>query len=385
MVEGRAGGYGARDRKRRGSAPGRRGIGLLAALVVALPVLSPVGPAMANDLDAGCPEDRVPTGTFEDVLSGSVHATAIECIVLHQVTEGVGDDRYDPASTVTRGQMATFLARVVEASDAELPEGSPRFVDTEGSVHEPAIERLAEAGIAQGRTTTEFAPLDEVTRAQMATFLRRTYEYIAQEELDDGVSYFDDIAGDVHEDNINAVAGAGFASGVAERTYAPSRDVTREQMASFLARMIDRLVRDEVLAVPGPPAAYLSERSPVDSSGSWSDRTVRIDATDYARSIRSWSDNGMTSGSSVWREYNLDRDFDVLRATVGVGDGSETGSRAQFDVTVDGRLAVSEQVRLAESREIEVDITDAARVRLQITNLEGRPIGAYGDARLVKE
>lgn len=49
------------------------------------------------------------------------------------------------------------------------------FDDVEdGSTHAPGIEYVAEAGITQGCTATEYCPGDPLTRAQMATFLFRS-------------------------------------------------------------------------------------------------------------------------------------------------------------------------------------------------------------------
>ena len=342
-------------------------------------------PGLAADLEDGCPSDLVPTGSFEDVEPDSVHYLAIECIAFHEVTEGISEGLYGPDHAVTRGQMATFIARVVHASEATLPSADTSFDDVGSDfIHADAIERLATAGIVQGRGDGTFAPTAGVTRAQMASFLRRAYEFITETTLDDSTSHFDDIVGSVHEDNINAVAQAGFAQGVGDRQYAPQRGVSRDQMGSFLARKIDRLAAEDHFEVPGPPASYLSEASPVDNSGSWRDTSVRIDAVDYARSIRSWSNGGLAVGNSIWREYNLSRDYDVFRAVIGVDDISESGSRAEFTVTVDGREALSRQVGMFDSEEIEVDVSDAFRIRVQLTSVEGRPVGAYGNAHLLK-
>lgn len=65
-----------------------------------------------------------------------------------EVTKGCLDDppRYCPDRPVTRGQMASFLARAFE-----LPGGTPgRFSDTAASPHAENIDRLAEAGITAG-------------------------------------------------------------------------------------------------------------------------------------------------------------------------------------------------------------------------------------------
>ena len=366
---------------RRGRVPALAvGLALVWSLLVAVP-------GQASELEEGCPAELLPVGSFEDVDADGTHAAAVECLVFHQVTEGVADGRYGPSRAVTRGQMATFLVRVVDGSDADLPSAGATFDDVDAnSVHAEAIERLAAAEIAQGRGDGTFGPDGSVTREQMASFLRRAYEFITETTLDQSTSPFDDIAGSTHQDNINAVAAAGFAQGVTETRYAPDRVVNRAQMGSFLARVIDRLASDDRFQVPGEPATYLSEMDVVDNQGSWRDSSVTADAVDYGRSIRIAPAGAIpVEGNTFWREYNLSRDFDVFRAVIGMTDTSETGSRAEFTVTVDGREALSEQVNLAETEAIEVDVTDASRIRVQVTGLNGRPIGAFGNARLLTE
>ena len=118
--------------------------------------------------------------------------------------------------------------------EPELPE----FADVdEGSVHAESIEKAAALGITSGTTATTFSPSDAVTRAQMATFLTRTWEAAGRECPTAGVLFFDDVAsGSTHAAGIDCVSALGVAQGTADRTFSPSEPVTRAQMAAFLAR-----------------------------------------------------------------------------------------------------------------------------------------------------
>ena len=72
------------------------------------------------------------------------------------------------------GSMGAALARLPEPTDQG-------FTDIEGSPHEDAINQLAEVGILNGKTPTEFAPNDPATRGQAASMLARAIE--ATEEI----------------------------------------------------------------------------------------------------------------------------------------------------------------------------------------------------------
>lgn len=142
------------------------------------------------------------------------------------VTTGCATGEYCPNDELTRAQMATFLARALN-----LPAASTdHFTDDGGSVHEPNINALAEAGIAAGCDVGLFCPSDELTRAQMASLVARAFG------LSGGTDAFGDDGGSVHEPNINALASTGITSGCAEGLFCPSDPITRGQMAAFLYR-----------------------------------------------------------------------------------------------------------------------------------------------------
>ena len=241
----------------------------LASLVVLVLLVAPLlvtprvatGPAVAatpratspSELAAACP-DPVPLGGFADVERTDTHARAIDCLVAYAITQGVEPARYAPARSVTRAQMATFLVRLLRVAGAEAEALSiGRFGDVEG-VHAEAIEALAALGIAQGITATTFAPAATVTRAQMATFLDRTLRHLdvpLPGADDPGALPFADVAaGDTHAAAIARLAAAGVVAGRTATSYDPAAAVTREQMASFLMRSTDLLVRAELAHPP---------------------------------------------------------------------------------------------------------------------------------------
>jgi glucose/arabinose dehydrogenase len=180
--------------------------------------------------------DLPPGGTFRDD-DGNIHEGNIEAIAAEGITRGCNpptNDRYCPANTVTRGQMAAFLARTLG-----LPQPSgDHFVDDETSIFENDINRLFEAGITRGcnpPANDRYCPDNTVTRGQMAAFLVRAYGY-----SDPGAGdWFDDDDGSVFENDIDKLRVAGVTKGCnppANTRYCPDDGVRRDQMATFLAR-----------------------------------------------------------------------------------------------------------------------------------------------------
>jgi len=145
-----------------------------------------------------------------------------------------------------RDQMASFIVRSLEAAGYDLPAPSDQgFGDIAGNVHEDNIEILAAIGVTEGTTDTTYTPAQFVRRDQMASFLVRAAEYAYEgADLEVGpepVPAFADVpASNTHYDNVNTAALViGVAEGRASGAYQPAEPVKRQQMASFLVRLVD--------------------------------------------------------------------------------------------------------------------------------------------------
>lgn len=107
------------------------------------------------------------------------------------------------------------------------------FTDDEASPHEADINRLAAAGITLGCGGGIYCPTDFVTREQMASFLARALDLSASSS-----DFFTDDEASPHEADINRLAAAGITNGCGGGRYCPTDFVTREQMAAFLERAL---------------------------------------------------------------------------------------------------------------------------------------------------
>lgn len=110
-------------------------------------------------------------GVFSDVPAGTTHADSIEALVAARVVSGYQDGTFRPEQAVTRAQMASFLAGALALST----DRSGSFVDvTPGAPHASNIEAIAAEGITAGcGDGTGFCPADPVQRGQLTTFLYR--------------------------------------------------------------------------------------------------------------------------------------------------------------------------------------------------------------------
>ena len=187
------------------------------------------GRTFALDDSGGLSECVLP---FTDVSPSDTHAVNICRLVEREITAGVTPTTYNPRGDVTREQMATFLGRALGLTEVT----TNRFDDViPGTTHAGYINAIAEAGITQGRRPGIYDPAGTVTRAEMASFLARAAALAPVA----GSGFTDVTPGSTHEGNIYAVLDAGITTGVTATTFRPDQDVRRDQMASFLMRMVD--------------------------------------------------------------------------------------------------------------------------------------------------
>ena len=109
-----------------------------------------------------------------DDVAGTTHEEAIGSVVGAGIASGFPDGTFRPRDTVTRGQMATMLSAGFDLDADE----TLRFHDVAGTTHEAGIGAVASAGITAGVSDGIYAPRATVTRGQMATFLARGLELI---------------------------------------------------------------------------------------------------------------------------------------------------------------------------------------------------------------
>ena len=178
--------------------------------------------------------------SFSDV-GGNTHAAAISCLSGLKITGGIGGGQYGPSRNVTRAQMASFVHRLMTNAGYALPAGDPNRFTDDGGLHETAISSLAQAGVINGLTAQAYGPNQPVSRAQMAALLDRSYRLLGGVRTASTTEAFGDDNDSVHQASINNLAALGVTTGLTPTSYGPNADVKRDQMASFLTRLVSRL------------------------------------------------------------------------------------------------------------------------------------------------
>ncbi len=106
------------------------------------------------------------------MLPGSYCYDAVAWALENGITNGLADGTFGVNSTCTRGQSVTFLYRALGTA----PTTVNGFTDVESNAFcAEAVAWAVENGVTNGTTDSTFSPSNGCTRAQIVTFLFRTY------------------------------------------------------------------------------------------------------------------------------------------------------------------------------------------------------------------
>ncbi len=252
----------------------RRPIALLAglSLVVGLFMITPAttnaqsadpAPDYLASFDA-CPEDAIGDADFADVPGRHENASDINCIAYYGITKGTSATTYSPDNPVIREHMALFLIRLAKLVDIYVPPpGDTPFTDIADLSEESrdTISQIYQLGITIGTSATTYTPSRNVSRGEMALFLQRLMDQM--DVVADGRDLYGYIPDDVDDNDLDADIEApwrdidnvpfavneavtelyelGVATGFggSARQYAPNRDMSRADMAAFMAAILD--------------------------------------------------------------------------------------------------------------------------------------------------
>lgn len=208
--------------------------------------------ATAQSGGGSCPSDDAEA--YSDVPESSYAYDDSRC--LRELGISDDGDTYRPGDDMTRSEMAAFMANAYEAlTGMEAPIEEHMFEDVADDPNAEDIARISPNGlmITTGKTPTTYAPADPVQRKNMARFLTRLYKAVTGSEAPTGETPFTDLDG-VAPDALSAIGAIYMlkvTTGTTDTTYSPDRNVTREEMASFVARMYRAI--DEMAEAPAAP------------------------------------------------------------------------------------------------------------------------------------
>lgn len=107
--------------------------------------------------------------------------------------------------------------------------------DIQGHWAESQINKWVEQGLARGYTDGTFKPNNSITRAEFITLVNRALGYTETAEIN-----FRDVSPtDWYAGEIAKAKAAGYVSGYQDGTFKPNSQITRQEVASMLARILN--------------------------------------------------------------------------------------------------------------------------------------------------
>jgi len=178
--------------------------------------------------------------SFEDVQASHWASDAIKKLTAKQIVTGVSETEYAPKQNVTRAEFASLIGRALKIESAN----STAFKDVDPAKwYAASIAAAFEAGIATGRSKDTFAPEETLSREEMASMIFKAYRFRTGDSVTaSGVSYFKD-AGSVSAWAVQAVSSAqelGLVNGRGNGRFMPREKVTRAETAQILSLFIDK-------------------------------------------------------------------------------------------------------------------------------------------------
>ncbi len=163
----------------------------------------------------------------------------VELCVRAGIVQGYPDGSYLPLGTVTRAQMAVYIARAMAGADWLVPDGpsSASFSDVDSDHWAYRhVEYAAAQGVVAGYPGGDYRPDLQVDRGQMAVYIARARGWSDTTPIE----FFADVpVAHWAAAEVTACVANGVVSGYEDGLYHPERTVTRDQMAVYIARGFD--------------------------------------------------------------------------------------------------------------------------------------------------
>lgn len=177
------------------------------------------------------------SNSFTDVKTTNSHYLAIMSLFEDGIVTGVTTSLYKPGQEATRGEAALFLAKALKLDTKNVK--NPGFKDVSTSSNEyGAIAALYEKGIVGGYGDT-YKPNGTLTRAQLAKMLTLGFELTQPNTATTKFTDVNQLTDVATKRYIQTLVNYSITQGTTTSTFSPNQNLTRAQLASFLYNAIN--------------------------------------------------------------------------------------------------------------------------------------------------
>jgi len=268
---------------------------------------------------------RAMATVFSDVPADYWAYPYIMAIYDGGLTAGCGTGLFCPEDAVTREEMAVFLLKTRNDVPANGNCGSAApFSDVAANRWScKYIKRLVELGITAGVGQGLFGPGDPVTREQMAVFLTKALGEAPAEGYCGTTNPFTDVPYNSWSCKyVKRLVDLGVTAGIGQGLFGPANEVTRAQMAVFLAKaFLTAKAQSLSIGIIGLGASIFTTDQSTATITGFADADVGIQKVEFANeTTNQW---GEAIGTADWSaSVNLNQGDNTLKFTAVANDGS---------------------------------------------------------------
>lgn len=184
-------------------------------------------------------QEQSSTEIFSDLAGYDWAKDAIIKLYEKGVVNGVSENRFEPARSVTREE---FVKLICEAFKLGKASGSIAFSDVEETVwYAPYVSRAVELGLINGVSDELFGSGERITREDMAAIIYRVLTAQGKLLSVSGKSFTDsDDISDYAAEAVNQLSGAEIVNGVGSGAFAPKASATRAEASVIILRCIEK-------------------------------------------------------------------------------------------------------------------------------------------------
>ncbi|SHH61888.1 Listeria/Bacterioides repeat-containing protein [Anaerosphaera aminiphila DSM 21120] len=149
---------------------------------------------------------------------------------------GYPDNTIRSQGSITRAEVAAIFARL-KVGEANIPSAKANYSDVNSSDwYAKYIAFVTDNKIMESYEDGSFKPNDKITRAEFTAVVAR------YNSLTDTTSTFEDVIGHWAAGYIGSVTNKGWINGYPDGTFKPEKDISREEVATMVNKMLDRKV-----------------------------------------------------------------------------------------------------------------------------------------------
>ena len=195
-------------------------------------------------------EEQLP---FEDINSSAWYYDNVKIAFEAGIMCGKSATRFDPTANMSRAEFITVLCRL-SGEEYEGLGNSLSFSDTKNDAwYADYVAWGVETEMVKGLPGNKFAPVQAVSRQEMAVFIDRFISYMNLEISDNAkIDSFGDVdkVADYATNSVESMRISGIIAGDEKENFNPENNASRVEVATVVTRILPLLDNHDVVTPP---------------------------------------------------------------------------------------------------------------------------------------